>query len=273
MSGCNGPRLIPLPTEMWRRYFQENGANLMSIPWEQGVTLRDEERRDITRSIREFQLGESSEGKHLMRQAKSYAQRRQDPAYPFVLGLFIAEENRHARDLGRILDLAGIERARKAWPDRVFRFLRHRAGLELSITVLVTAEIIAKIYYPALRKATASPVLRRLCDQISRDEVAHVEFQTERLARLRRRRAGTVLWLIDKAHRLFFAGTCLVVWHRHGRVLKRAGLGFRRYFAAAWREAREALRRSDPRNYAWEKEPAGADARGAVPDAAASLGR
>lgn len=273
MSRLHRPRLIPLPTEMWRRYFQENGANLLAIPWHQHVVLTDAERCAISRSIREFQLGESSEGKHLMRQAKSYAQRKQDPAYPFVLGLFIAEENRHARDLGRIMDLAGIERAQKAWPDRIFRFLRHRAGLELSITVLVTAEIIAKVYYPALRQATASPALRRLCAQISRDEVAHVEFQTERLARLRRGRRGILLWLIDRAHRVFFAGTCLVVWHRHGRVLKRAKLSFRQYFAAAWREVCEALRRSDPRNYAWEKEPAPTRAPDLIAGAASPIGR
>jgi hypothetical protein len=121
---------------------------------------------------------------------------------------------------GRVLDLAGIGRAERAWPDTVFRWLRHRAGLELSITVLVTAEVIAKVYYAALHGATGCAVVRRLCEQICRDEVAHVHFQTERLARLRRGRRRWVLGLMRAAHRVFYFGTCLVVWHKHGRCAR-----------------------------------------------------
>lgn len=186
MSTCFHSRT----TEQWRGYFLYNAAQLLDIPWHLGVAFTEGERHAIAASIQEFQLGESSEGKHLIRQAREYAQRSGDVAYPHALALFIAEEHRHARDLGRVLDLAGIPRAARSWPDTVFRWLRHRAGLDLSITVLVTAEVIAKVYYDALRDATASPVLRRLCDQICADELAHVEFQTERLAILRRRRWG-----------------------------------------------------------------------------------
>ena len=136
--------------------------------------------------MQEFQLGESSEGRHLMTRAIRHAADTGDVDYIPALRLFIAEEHRHARDLGRVLDLAGIPRVGRTWPDTVFRWLRKGAGLELSIAVLVTAEIIAKVYYAALREATHAPVLRRLCDQILADEVQHVRFQAERVAILRR---------------------------------------------------------------------------------------
>ena len=84
------------------------------------------------------------------------------------------------------MDLNRIPRVRRGWTDSVFRWLRNVVGtLEISIGVLVTAEIIAKVYYPALREASGSVVLRAICDQIIRDERKHVEFQTEQLAGLR----------------------------------------------------------------------------------------
>jgi hypothetical protein len=236
-------------TDQWRDHFTHNASALLAIPWDLGVDLSDAERSAIADSIAEFQLGESSEGKHLIRQARRYAEQSGDVAYPHTLGLFIAEEHRHARDLGRVMDLAGIPRARKSWPDTVFRWLRHRAGLELSIAVLVTAEIIAKVYYAALREATNSPVLRRLCDQICADELAHVEFQTERLAVLRLRHGSLAIATIRLVHRIFFAGTCVVVWHKHRHALKAGGYGFLRFCRLAWEEFIDALNRADPRRY------------------------
>jgi hypothetical protein len=239
-------------TEQWRQHFLDNNSALMQIPWHLGVCFTPAERDALAESIQEFQLGESSEGKHLMRQAKCYAEAHGDVAYPYTLGLFIAEEHRHARDLGRVLDLAGIPRASHSWPDTVFRWLRHRAGLELSVAVLVTAEIIAKVYYAALREASASPVLQRLCDQISRDEVSHVEFQTQRLAILRRSRSSLTLACFRITHRCFFAVTCFVVWHKHSRAMRQGGFNARRFWWAAHAELTDALDRSDPRHYDWQ---------------------
>src|SRR5262249_10311893 len=144
--------------------------------------------------------------------AEAYAAKTGDTAYVTALGLFIAEEQRHGRDLGRFLDLAGIDRLRSTFADAIFRWLRHLAGLQLSIVVLLTAEIIAMVYYAALRDATRSILLRRLCDQILRDEVEHLRFQGERLAILRRRWPRLLVHLGHAAHRAFMAVVALVVW-------------------------------------------------------------
>ena len=253
----------------WVHYFRFNARSLSSIPWARGVFLTDQTREAIASSVQEFQLGESSEGKHLMSCAKRHAARTGDRAYVEALGLFIAEENRHARDLGRVLDLAGIPRVGHSWPDTVFRVLRRLAGLELSIVVLVTAEIIAKVYYAALREASGSPVLRKLCEQILCDEVRHVHFQTERVAILRQGRARWHVALCQGLHRILMAGTCLVVWHKHGRAMRKGGWNFVRFWSDTWGEMDEALARMDPVNYgtALAASPAAAeidDARGVV---------
>jgi hypothetical protein len=236
-------------SEEWREHFHRNAASLLAIPWEKGVELTEAERRAVAASAQEFQLGESSEGKHFQGLARAYGQRTGDMEYVYALRLFIAEENRHARDLGRVLDLAGIERIGHTWPDAVFRWLRHRAGWELSIAVLVTAEIIAKVYYAALREATASTVLRRLCDQILSDEVQHVRFQCERLAILRARRSRFTVWLKGAVQRGFFAGTCRVVWWKHRHALRAGGYTYRTFRMAARAEMAAAVKLMDPANY------------------------
>ena len=252
-------------SEEWREHFHRNALSLLAIPWHEGVVLTAAERAAVAASVQEFQLGESSEGKHFQGLARAYGARTGDMEYVYALRLFIAEENRHARDLGRVLDLAGIPRTGHTWPDAVFRWLRHRAGLELSIAVLVTAEVIAKVYYAALREATASPVLRRLCEQILHDEEFHVRFQCERLAILRARRSGLTVWLKGALQRGFFAGTCRVVWWKHRRALRAGGCSYRSFRRAAGREMAAAVKLMDPRNYVFGPVVDAREAGSAVP--------
>lgn len=249
MPLLNDSDLASMNSDRWREYFRHNAQHLLAIPWEDGVNLTEEEREAVAASVQEFQLGESSEGKHFTGLAREYSDRTGDADYIHALRLFIGEEHRHARDLGRVLDLAGIPRTGYTWPDAVFRWLRHRAGLELSIGVLVTAEIIAKVYYRALREATGSAVLRVLCDQILADEVQHVRFQCERLAILRARRSRAAVWAKGFLQSTFFAGTCWVVWLKHRRALRKGGFTYRSFRRAARGEMRDAVRLMNPRSY------------------------
>src|SRR5205823_6297111 len=132
-------------------------------------------------------------------------------------------------DLARFLAINAIPLAESTFPDRVFRLLRHLLGtLEISIAVLITAEIIAQVYYAALREATKSLIVRRLCEQILRVEASHVEFQAEQLAKLRARRGHVLYGLTVIAQRILFLGTCLVVWVFHRRAFEAGGQNFRR---------------------------------------------
>ncbi len=250
-SSTNAPAAPPTlrTSPRWRAYFEENAASLMDIPWERGAGLTPEERETIAESLQIFQIGESSEGRHLLNRAQEYAQRANDPEYVAAVKLFIREEQRHGRDLGCFLTLAGVPHLKKAFTDSVFRWLRHRAGLEVSIAVVIVAEAIANVYYAALRDATGSDVLRTLCKQILRDEVAHVSFQSECLAILRRGRSRAYILTANSLHRFLYGGTCLVVWWKHGPAMKAGGVGFRRFWTWAWRELNIALRQMEPRRY------------------------
>lgn len=229
-------------SEDWRRYFESNAQELLDVPWHLGAELTDDEREAVSRSLREFQVGESSEGRHLMAYARQYAERTGDHEYVAALRLFIAEEQRHARDLARFLLANGIPLVRTTPTDAVFRCMRNALGnLEISIAVLITAELIARVYYAALREATASAVLRRVCDQILSDELRHVQFQAEQLARLQAGRFQLGLGLTALAQRALLAGTILVVWPRHRGVLIRGGLTFGAWWRRCWAVYHEAF--------------------------------
>lgn len=228
------------PSERWVAYFHRNDTRLMRIPWDR-CELTSAEKAVIGDSIREFQLGESGEGRHFRKVAADWAQRCGDTAYPAALHLFIAEEQRHARDLGRFMDANGIARAESLVVNDIFKHLRRLAGLELIITVLVTAELVAQVYYRCLLNATASPALQALCRQILRDEVQHVRFQCQRLAVIRSHRFRIINAISVAAHAGLLLVTAAVVWRKHWPVLRCGGMGFTGFVRALFGKFRTAV--------------------------------
>lgn len=229
----------------WVRVFRENAERLEPLPWGRGAELTDDERRAVADSIRTFQLGETGEGRHFLEVARRHAEAIGDPLYVEAVAGLIAEEGRHAADLGRFLDLAGVPRKRRNWTDFVFRRLRHLSGLEACVTILLIAEWLAFVSYAALREATGSALLRAICRRILREEVAHVRFQGERLAILRRRRGPLGRRLTTFATRVLFLGTTAVVWWTHRRVFRRAGWSVREVFRRATRVLERGLAECD----------------------------
>ena len=226
----------------WRKYYEENARSLLNIPWDISQELSEEEQKAIASSVQDFQAGESSEGRHLFQYAKIYAEQTGDYEYIEAIRLFIAEEQRHARDLAHFLQINEISLVKTTFTDGVFRRLRQLLGnLEISIAVLITAEIIAKVYYKALRGATNSQVLKILCKQILQDEVKHVEFQAERLGILRAKRNWLLLVTTNGVQRFLFWGTCFVVWTFHRKVFSSSGFSFVEYWIWCWKEFNEAF--------------------------------
>ena len=237
----------PRSSREWLEHFRTNEKPEV-LP-EGGPRLSEAEREAVIASVQEFQLGESSEGRHLRRRAAEYAKESGDEEYLWAMEYFIREEQRHARYLRDYLASEGIGTVKKRWVDTVFRRLRNLAGLEVSVGVLVTAEIVAKVYYAALGKATRSPMLGRICERILRDEETHVRFQAERLAILRRDRPELGMKLTRLLHRALFFGACLVVWRNHGKAIRRGGFGFPGYWRRCWEEFDAALSMMEPGSY------------------------
>jgi hypothetical protein len=231
------------PSGDWLCYFRDNARAPDEVPWQTGAELTGAERACVASSLQGFQRGESSSGARLVRYARAYGRERGDPDYVAAIRSFVAEEQRHARDLGRFLELNGIPLARANLLDRVFRALRHLFGtLEVALSVLLTAEIIAKVYYAALRAATGSAILRALCERILSDEEMHVRFHSEHLGKLQAERSLPVVTLAGHLRRLFLRAVCRAVWTFHRSVLERGGLSRDEFRAACREELADSLR-------------------------------
>jgi hypothetical protein len=213
-------------SKAWHLHFLANQQNPGEMPWDDTYKLSPAERRAIQHSVQQFQLGESSEGRRLLNRARAYSLATNDPGFAEALSLFVKEEQRHSAYLLRFMRAQEIPNVSSHWVDSIFRRLRVLAGLELSLRVLVTAEIIAVPYYTALGRATASRLLRTISSRIVHDEAAHLKFQSSMLSRLGATRRPIVRRSIARLHRLFLIGTSFVVWCEHGSVFRAAGYTF-----------------------------------------------
>lgn len=203
----------------WEQYFLSNRNHFDHIDWNENRSLTPAERKAITASLSQFQRGEHSEGKHFIQFAGSL----NDESYTSTIKVFIKEEQDHAMVLGRFMEMQGMEKLRHHWLDAIFRRLRILAGLEGTVTVLLTAEIIAMVYYKALNKATRSELLQQLCTQILVDEEMHLRFQSYTLQQVYSRKSRLSVGCSRFLHKVLMAGTIVMVWATHYKVVKAGG--------------------------------------------------
>jgi hypothetical protein len=256
----HGPVLLrPRTGRDWLAYFRANTARLRPIPRETGPGATPAELAAIRASLQAWQLGETSDGKHLQAAAARYANKIGEVDYLAAVELFIREEQRHGELLGEFLDSAGIERTTANWGDSLFRRARYFVtDMEVWTTPVVMVETLALVYYNAIRRATRSAALAAICAQILSDEVPHLHFSCERLAYLYRRRRRFAFHLTMLSQRILFAVVVTLVWVGHRRALRAGGYSWRRYRRAARDRMNACWRWMDPSRYRWDETSRGA---------------
>jgi hypothetical protein len=223
-------------SKKWLSHFSRRSMTALHVSRLVSVQLTPKELSLVVKSIQQFQLGEGSRGRRLLERGRKFGQSAGDPFFAQALKLFIKEEQQHSRYLSAFLESQSVPVVSRHWVDTTFRRLRGLAGLELSLAVLVTAEIIAVPYYRALRSATGSSILKMICTRILDDEANHLKFQASMLARARRSRPGIVQRAVSDLHRIFLLGTLAVVWREHRAVLKAGNYNFQRFYREALAE-------------------------------------
>jgi hypothetical protein len=211
--------------KIWLNHFEYHAEHPRRLPDAVPNVLTVTERQLIAPSIATFQLGEQSSGSNLLRAAHYFAQQHSAPEVARITELLIGEEQQHAALLQTFMAAHGIPTRQHHWTDRVFRRIRRLAELELSLGVLLTAELIGNVYYRALEVATECQRLRLLCRMMVADELAHIGFESDLLLSIRAAKPAPVRFALDMAHRTFLMGTALVVWTTHRAVLAKAGYG------------------------------------------------
>lgn len=211
----------------WVTHFTHNQPY---VAWKDDYKLSDTEHRAVYKSLRVFQKGESSEAKNLLAKAKDFVKDKEDKSYYDALVVFIREENRHSFELGKFMDMQNIPCLQVHWEDNLFRSLRKLGNLEGSITVLLTAEIMASVFYDALHACTKSNVLKQICTNILIDEDKHVAFQSIGLAQFYRKRNFLQRQFCHASRAFFLSGSILLVWFLHHKIFKHGGYSFSRFF-------------------------------------------
>lgn len=131
---------------------------------------------EITRT---FQLGESGGGTRLRRYTRSIATLENLRGYQRAVDLFVAEEQSHAALLARAVTHLRGTLLRKQWTNSIFRWLRDLVNLEFNIQVLLTAELIAEVYFGLLALRCSDPVVQTVAKKLLRDEMGHLSFQRD----------------------------------------------------------------------------------------------
>jgi len=247
--------------QRWIQHYQHNARTLRPISWERGSEVSAGEMVTFVPSLQFMQQGEGLEGGHFFRCVRRYAEQTGERDYVLAHQLFMAEEKRHAADLERWLESAGVPLlSEQSWLTRLFRWCGSRGGLEQTLVVVLITEVCSPVYYASLRQATGSRVLRQICTQILHDEAFHVRFQCEVLARLRRGRPGWLLALTHLLDSVLFCCAGLVCWWGHRRALRGMGQTFTGFWRRLWLQRHRAWTLKNPAGYAWD----GEDERGSV---------
>jgi hypothetical protein len=216
-------------SKKWIAHFKSNSTQ-QRVNWDLPPDITPKQIAVIIHSLQAWQLGETSDGRHLLHAAAIYANKIGDPYYVEAVTLFIKEEQKHGNNLGRYIDGIGQKRIKTDWGDTLFRKVRYfNTSMEIWTLAVITVESTAQIFYQALKDATGCALLKEICTDILIDEAYHIDFQTERLAILFEGKSFMGKLIGRNIYTLFFFMTSLVVWSAHKKLFLAGGINFKKY--------------------------------------------
>jgi hypothetical protein len=225
----------PLDVARWVAHFHANHENRPEPDWSAPITLAPEVIEPLVRSLEQFQLGDGGGPAYLIARNREEFLARDEGTRQLV-DLWFAEEREHARLLGEAVARFGGTCITKHWSFTAFCMTRKWFGVRFELTVLLLTEIVSTVYYRMLLRHANDPALRAVCRLILRDEIGHVSFHRDRLAR--QARAGTAsfgrLWALR--FRALGRAAATMLWVNHAPGLKAVGVTRRAFYRAIRRE-------------------------------------
>lgn len=217
-------------SQQWVDYFTTNSTQ-HRIDWTKKPTITQLELKPILKSLQAWQLGESSDGKNLIRASTIYAKRIRDDKYIDAIQLFIKEEQKHGNNLGKYLDAIHQPRITKNWGDTLFRKVRYfNTSIEFWTLAVITVESSAQIFYQCLKNATQCQLLKEICTDILIDEAPHIQFQKERMQIIFNAKPFWLHPFTMWFYKLFFFSTAMTVWLAHKKLFKAGNVNFKKYW-------------------------------------------
>ena len=232
-------------TSFWIQHFGQNTRLNDELKLPNGPChLEGGLRAPLAASLAVFQLGEQGGGTRLRRYARAVAPLDQFRGYQRAIDLFIAEEQSHARLLEKVVMHLGGTLLEKQWTNSIFRRLRGLLNLEFAIQVLLTAELIAEVYYGVLYLRVDDAVVKVMAQKILRDEMKHLAFQRDFLVERGGGFSPRGRWLWRVQFQLILAATTAVVAWDHRHCFKALGVTpaeFQRRAARSWQRFQARL--------------------------------
>ncbi|MEP0365812.1 MAG: ferritin-like domain-containing protein [Cyclobacteriaceae bacterium] len=208
----------------WQNHFRNN-LELQRVDWSLKPKITVAEKSQILYSLKAWQLGETSDGSHLLAAATKYARNVNEPDYPEAIKLFIKEEQKHGNNLGKYIDQIGEKRKQKDWGDTLFRKIRYfNTSMELWTITVIIVESAAQIFYQALHDSTNCKLLKSICRDILQDEAHHIKFQNERLHKIFHQKQFYNKAFSIGCYGLLFFGTIHAVWFGHSKAFRAGGI-------------------------------------------------
>ncbi len=214
----------------WQIHFRDN-LTKQRIDWTQKPVITKEEKENILYSLKAWQLGETSDGAHLLAAAERYANRIGDTGYVDAVRLFIKEEQKHGNNLGMYIDAIGEQRVKKDWGDTLFRKVRYlNTSMQLWTIAVIIVESAAQVFYQALHDATNCKLLRSICNDIIVDEAHHIKFQNERMHIIFQEKSFYNKAISLLLYSILFFGTIHAIWIGHHKAFKAGGVNKKEFF-------------------------------------------
>jgi hypothetical protein len=198
--------------------------------------------RSFVCSLEQFQLGDGGGPAYLIAHDRERFLSASAGTRTLV-DLWFAEEREHARLLGAAVARFGGRCIRSHWSFTAFCLSRRWFGVRFELTVLLLTEIASTVYYRLLHRHGEDPALRSMCRLILRDELGHVAFHRDRLARAARRGGfGYGRWW-ELRFRVLGLAAASMLWINHAPGLWALGASGTEFYHAVWHELSRFVRR------------------------------
>jgi hypothetical protein len=231
----------PLAVGRWLAHFRRNRENRPEPEWKAPITLSPDVVRPLVRSLEQFQLGDGGGPAYLI--ARNREQFLSDgEGTRALVDAWFAEEREHARLLAAAVARFGGRCITGHWSFTAFCLTRKWFGVRFELTVLLLTEIVSTVYYRLLRRHCQDPALRAACRLILRDEIGHVAFHRDRLARAARagRFGYGMTW--EARFRLLGLAAASMLWINHAPGLRALGASGAEFYSEVWRELSRFVR-------------------------------
>jgi hypothetical protein len=153
-----------------------------------------------------------------------------DAQYAAAMELFIREEQRHAALMAGILARLNAPLLTSDWTDNCFVFMRHMSGLHTELLVVLLPEMIARVYFEALRRGFSNPAMQAVFAQIVRDEKGHLAFHADYLNKAFAQMSFPRRIAVQMAWHLVYRVACVIVYVDHGPLLRAVGIPAKKFW-------------------------------------------